>query len=848
MAELNPLDYTVAWIAPLEIEAQVALHLLDKRHQGRFPLRRGDDYIFQAGEVCGHNVVVATLPAGQEYGVGSAAALASQVKAFFPNLWFGLLVGVAAGLPNLKRTPAIDIRLGDVLVALGDGDSAGLVAYDLGKETSEGMKLLQGGHVLAATEPVIRSAIGSIKMNAPNDAEILKPYYESIKDREHTRGTFEDPGQQRDNLYEFDEYGMRPVSRWPRPESKRTRVWYGPIGSGDKLLKDARKRNELRDKYNIIGLEMEAAGTMNRIPVGVIRGVCDYGDAFKNKYWQPYAAAMAGAYAKAVLAEIRPRHAQDAEAAAKQLDEMKLTTAAAAETIVLLPFGRDPCFVGRESELKQLGDMLETDADAHSFVEGAIVGLGGIGKTQIANEFAHRLREKDSGRPIIWLHASSQARLEHDFNVLARQLNPRTEYGSQTEIFTMVKEWLEAEASGRWLLIIDNADEEDVFFQPIKSKPQPPAVLTLHAPRTTPVSRLSEFLPTKANCAVLYTSRHMICVQKLLQRTRSTKIMEIPTLSVDDSVRMLRLELYGSQEDPDQTELSTETTSEDDASVKSLVELLGCLPLAITQAASFMRENGLAPNEYAALYSDAEMDHAEFLEEEFIDWRRDSDTPNAVLMTWKLSFEQIKSKNKVAVQVLSVFSALDSHGVPDWMLPYLPGIARFQIIKAIAILRSFSFISRRGNSMHRLVQVATRAWIGPEMWQAAVQDALRFLCNVFAGLNSNEWVGDSELKYSTLRKSLDYYPHTKSVLRALSTVTPLESISGSKDQSGSIAKSTMDSFLAEWDTGHLRSDEFAQKASEIYQEIITGGYQSLNDMIFFRRFLPVLLPLVPWTV
>jgi len=41
---------------------------------------------------------------------------------------------------------------------------------------------------------------------------------------------------------------------------------------------------------------MEAAGTMNRIPVGVIRGVCDYGDEHKNKEWQPYAAAMAGAY------------------------------------------------------------------------------------------------------------------------------------------------------------------------------------------------------------------------------------------------------------------------------------------------------------------------------------------------------------------------------------------------------------------------------------------------------------------------------------------------------------------------------------------------------------------------
>lgn len=72
-------------------------------------------------------------------------------------------------------------------------------------------------------------------------------------------------------------------------------------------MKNARKRNELRDRYNIIGLEMEAAGTMNCIPVGVIRGVCDYGDEHKSKQWQPYAAAMAACYAKAVLAKMPPK-------------------------------------------------------------------------------------------------------------------------------------------------------------------------------------------------------------------------------------------------------------------------------------------------------------------------------------------------------------------------------------------------------------------------------------------------------------------------------------------------------------------------------------------------------------
>lgn len=311
MMELDPGRYTIAWIAPLEIEARAAACMLDREHVGRFPMQRGDDYVYQAGEICGHNVVIATLPAGQEYGTGSAAALASQVKKFFPNFWFGLLVGVAAGLPRLTGHSPRDIRLGDVLVALPDGDTTGLIAYDLGKETgSDGFQLLKGGYVLAVTEPVVRAAIGSIKRRAPKDMNLILPYYDKMKNEEHDSGggTFADPGQDADRLYEHEESAGPTIrTRAPRPDQRRTRIWYGPIGSGDKLMKNASKRNELRDRYNIIGLEMEAAGMMNRIPVGVIRGVCDYGDEHKNKEWQPYAAAMAAAYAKAVLAQIGPR-------------------------------------------------------------------------------------------------------------------------------------------------------------------------------------------------------------------------------------------------------------------------------------------------------------------------------------------------------------------------------------------------------------------------------------------------------------------------------------------------------------------------------------------------------------
>jgi len=81
-------------------------------------------------------VTIATFPAGHDYEVGSVAVLASQVKNSFPNLWFELLVGITAGLPDLSCIPLRDIRLGDVLVGISEGDNVGLVSYSLGKETA----------------------------------------------------------------------------------------------------------------------------------------------------------------------------------------------------------------------------------------------------------------------------------------------------------------------------------------------------------------------------------------------------------------------------------------------------------------------------------------------------------------------------------------------------------------------------------------------------------------------------------------------------------------------------------------------------------------------------------------
>ncbi|KAM3485147.1 hypothetical protein MY8738_001615 [Beauveria namnaoensis] len=613
--ELDHKLYTVAWIAPLEIEARAAACMLDHEHDGRFSMQRGDDYVYQAGEVCGHNVIIATLPAGQEYGTGSAAALASQVKKFFPNIWFGLLVGVAAGLPSLTGPLIRDIRLGDVLVALPEGDSAGLVAYDLGKETgSDDFQLLRGGDALAVTETVVRAAIGSIKRRAPNDANLILPYYHKIKNQEHDGGTFADPGQGTDQLYGTDEAGRPAIQRRePRPDERRTRIWYGPIGSGEKLMKNASRRNKLRDRYKIIGLEMEAAGTMNRIPVGVIRGVCDYGDEHKNKDWQPYAAAMAAAYAKAVLAQIGPSRPT---------------------RVCYIPFRRNHNFTGRRTQLDRLEQMLLRENRERV----AVVGLGGMGKTQIALELAHRVRNMEvegvtQRYSVFWVPAQSMATFHKTAGELVQRLDIHCGNEDPKEA---LRTYLESDAAGHWLLVVDNVDDTVV----LDGKPG-------HS------NGLSGLLPQSRKGRLLITTRQT----SLAVNVAGNDIVKLSSMAFDEAYSLMGILLL------DKSQVR------DIESTKELLKKLTCLPLTLAQAAAYMNKNGTPIVRYLELCRSADQNMVDLLSKRLRDETHHSQAQGAVVTTLIVSFEAIRETDSNAVRLLSFIRWIEPKAIPISMLP-----------------------------------------------------------------------------------------------------------------------------------------------------------------------------------
>lgn len=109
------------------MEQIAALEMLDEEHE-RLPHHRSDHNVYNLGVIAGHNVVIAGL---YQPGNNPAATVVTQMRMTFPNLRFGLLVGIGGGVP-VKTDNGI-IRLGNVVVSKPAGEHSGAVQYDHGK-------------------------------------------------------------------------------------------------------------------------------------------------------------------------------------------------------------------------------------------------------------------------------------------------------------------------------------------------------------------------------------------------------------------------------------------------------------------------------------------------------------------------------------------------------------------------------------------------------------------------------------------------------------------------------------------------------------------------------------------
>ena len=252
-------------------------------------------------------------------------------------------------------------------------------------------------------------------------------------------------------------------------------------------------------------------------------------------------------------------------------------------------------------------------------------------------------------------------------------------------IFQLVSDWLSDDAHGPWLLVLDNADDMEIF----SNNANPSSV---GSEETSP---LVKYLPRSSNGLMLITTRDKRVGERLADREKAIMV----SLMAGPESEALLWSKVADEDSWDKTKTS------------ELLEVLGYLPLAITQAAAYISENDIPIEEYLEAFRANDSEIQDLLSEDPLDHRRDFESQSSVIRTWKVSFDQIRKQKPRAAEILSLMAFLDPQGIPKTLLrrDKERGV---EFTTALGTLQAFSLvITENGGAsfeIHRLVQVSTQ--------------------------------------------------------------------------------------------------------------------------------------------
>ncbi len=335
--------------------------------------------------------------------------------------------------------------------------------------------------------------------------------------------------------------------------------------------------------------------------------------------------------------------------------EAKRIIAADIKAKFQVPYLQNVYFTGRSQLLRALhAELTGTGVAALSQV-AAIAGLGGIGKTQTAVEYAYRHFPVDYDW-VFWVKAETELSAVTDLASIGRSLGLAG--ATLDELAMQVRQWLEMH--DRWLLIFDNADHPEL---------------------------LKSVLPRRHAGRILLTSRARRFVSVGIKAP-----LEIGKLSLEESIALLvdrtqRLEL-------DAAELTA---------VRELAQELDGLPLALEQAGAYLDQMQVRFGVYLAHYQQQRLALLERQKPETGDY------PASVATTWVLNFEEVGRRSPLAVQILQVSAVWAADDIPEALLQQAElglGADELMLAEGLAALANFSLIQRDGGfySIHRMVQ------------------------------------------------------------------------------------------------------------------------------------------------
>ncbi|KAI1034908.1 hypothetical protein LB504_013192 [Fusarium proliferatum] len=352
-----------------------------------------------------------------------------------------------------------------------------------------------------------------------------------------------------------------------------------------------------------------------------------------------------------------------------------------------LPFSRNRNFVGRGGVIAELQKLLFARPGGQ---QAALVGLGGVGKTQIALQLAHLARNDNQTHQqysVIWMPALSMASFEQACTRMIKVFDIEHTDEDPKETF---KDFLSSKEAGKWFLIIDNADD----------------MKTLYGTAQEP-GGIADYIPDCEQGYVLFTTRS----REVAVTVAQTNILELSEMDKKDAKTLL------------QSSLIQRDQMQDTDLADRLLHELAYLPLAITQASAYMTINRISIKEYMRLLQNTDQDMVELLSVGIRDGTHYDAAQGAVISTWIVSFKQIRALHKEAATLLSFAACIEPKAIPRTLLPRLG--TEQSMARAIGTLCGYSFLSQREDGdmfdMHSLVHLATRRWNEDEGREEGIQ-------------------------------------------------------------------------------------------------------------------------------
>ncbi|KAH8723847.1 P-loop containing nucleoside triphosphate hydrolase protein [Phaeosphaeriaceae sp. PMI808] len=390
--------------------------------------------------------------------------------------------------------------------------------------------------------------------------------------------------------------------------------------------------------------------------------------------------------------------------------------------LIVIPFAQDVDFIERGVTLDQVAQRCAVPAS-----RVALVGLGGVGKSQLAIEYAYRTRHQSPETWVFWVHASNAARFEQSFRDIADRVKIAGRDKAQTNIVKLVHDWLH-DKKRKWLLILDNVDDAR-FLLDTQINRQGQADGSNNAARP-----LRDYLPNCEGGSILITSRNKEAALKLVE---PRDVVPVDPMGNAQAQALLKTKLG---------------TQGDDGHVAELAAALEYMPLAIVQAAAYISQRAprCSIKWYLKKIQTSDAGKTSLLDYEAGLFRRDHEAKNSIIITWHISFSYLQQTQPSAADLLSLMSFFDRQGIPEALLRHQNVDDASLMLKTnsleddIETLRNFRFISANADGatfeMHRLVQLAMRKWLTTngslEEWK---QKFIRILNRAFPTGEYENW-------------------------------------------------------------------------------------------------------------